>query len=330
VRQPEIARLLTLFLAVLLVAPVARTAGDLVLSAAFLVEFLSEGAWRPLSTLTPTPHRESMTVPGTPVDRWVGAAIIHVPLVLVHGYSPEGKDDRRVQQAAALLARAGFDVVVPTIPGLARGRLRPDDVAPVVATLAARREPTVMISVSVGAGPALLAAAQPAVRDRVRVVLSLGGYASATELVRFFLTGDYRWGTIRGHVDHDPEVVRQFVEANADLLDAPAREILTNPSRTASLLATPPPRLASALDQLSPERVASQIRARLVLVHGTHDRAVPYTESLRLAAARPERTRVVLVGVLDHVEASRGASWLSGVKEMGGLLLAVYGLARPF
>ena len=328
-RQPEIVRLLSLLLAVLLVAPVARTAGDLALSAAFLVEFLSGGAWRPLSSLTGTPHREPMSVPGVAVDRWIGPAIVHVPLVLVHGYSPEGKDDPRVRQAAALLARAGFDVAVPTIPGLTRGRLRPDDIAPVVATLAARAAPTVMISVSVGAGPALLAAAQPEVRDRVRVVLSLGGYASAAELLRFFLTGDFRWGSIQGHVDHDPAIVRQFVEANADLLDAPAREILADPVRAASVLDHPPARLASVLDQLSPERVAPQIHARLVLVHGTHDPAVPYTESLRLAAARPERTSVILVGVLAHVEASRGASWLSGMREVGALLLGVYSLSRP-
>jgi len=329
VRQPEIVRLLSLLLAVLLVAPVARTAGDLALSAAFLVEFLSDGAWRPLSSLTGTPHREPMSVPGVAVDRWIGPAIVHVPLVLVHGYSPEGKDDSRVRQAAALLARAGFDVAVPTIPGLTRGRLRPDDIAPVVATLAARAAPTVMISVSVGAGPALLAAAQPEVRDRVRVVLSLGGYASAAELLRFFLTGDFRWGSIQGHVDHDPAIVRQFVEANADLLDAPAREILADPVRAVSVLDHPPARLASVLDQLSPERVARQIRAQLVLVHGTHDPAVPYTESLRLAAARPERTSVILVGVLAHVEASRGASWLSGMREVGALLLGVYSLSRP-
>jgi pimeloyl-ACP methyl ester carboxylesterase len=252
-----------------------------------------------------------------------------VPLVLVHGYAPEGRDNPRVQEAAALLARAGFDVAVPTIPGLTRGRLRPEDADPIVATLSARAEPTVMISVSVGAGPALLAAAQPAVRDRVHVILSLGGYASATELVRFFLTGDFRWGDIRGHVDHDPAIVRQFVEANADLLDAPADEVLAAPARMAAVLASPSPRLASTLERLSPERVATGIRARLVLVHGGRDRAVPYTESLRLAAARPERTRVVLVGVLDHVEASAGPSWWSAAREMGSLLVAVYSLSRP-
>ena len=130
-------------------------------------------------------------------------------------------------------------------------------------------------------------------------------------------------------MDHDPEIVRQFVEANAELLDAPAREVLVAPARTAAVLESPSPRLASMLEQLSPERVAPQIRARLVLVHGTHDRAVPYTETLRLAAARPERTRVVLVSVLDHVEAATSPSWLSAARERGSLLLAVYSLSRP-
>jgi len=113
------------------------------------------------------------------------------------------------------------------------------------------------------------------------------------------------------------------------LLDRPAREILADPAAAASLLQAPPPSLARLLDQLSPERVVRQIRARLVLVHGVHDPAVPYTESLRLAAARPERTRVILVGVVGHVEAARDTAWLSRMRELGALLLAIYSLSRP-
>jgi len=52
--------------------------------------------------------------------------------------------------------------------------------------------------------------------------------------------------------------------------------------------------------------VAPSIEARLILVHGRADRAVPYTESLRLAAARPDRTTLVLVGLVEHVEGTRG------------------------
>jgi pimeloyl-ACP methyl ester carboxylesterase len=325
VRQPEVARLLTLLAAALLVVPVVRAGLRLLLASAFVVEFLSAGAARPLSALTAPPHREPLPVAGADVDRWV-PPLGGPPLVLVHGYAPGGKDEPRVRDAAALLARAGFDVAVPTIPGLTRGRLRPDDVRPVVTTLAARAAPTIVVAVSVGAGPALLAAADPAVRDRVGLVLSLGGYASAPEVLRFFLTGEYAWGDVRGRVVHEPQVVRAFLEANGDLLDTSAREALADPARAAALLASPSPAVAGLLEALSPERVAGRIGARLVLVHGLDDRAVPYTESLRLAAARPARTRVVLVGVLDHVEAGRPRAWLSTLRDLGRLVLVVHGL----
>jgi pimeloyl-ACP methyl ester carboxylesterase len=326
VRQPEVARLLALAAAALLVVPVVWVALDLVVATVFLVEFLSGGQYRPLSALTVAPHREPLPVAGAVVDRWAGRG--GVPLVLVHGHAPAGKDEPRVGEAAALLARAGFDVAVPTIPGLTRGRLRPDDVQPVVATLAAREAPTVIVAVSVGAGPALLAAADPAVRDRVRVVLSLGGYASAAELLRFFLTGTYAFGGVRGRVVHDPAVVRWFIEANADLLDTSAQAALADPARAAAVLASPPPPLADLLTRLSPERVAREIHARLVLVHGVDDRAVPYTESLRLAAARPVDTRVVLVHLVEHVEGTRIHAWSTATRELGALVLVVYGLGR--
>ena len=325
-RQPEVARLLALVAAALVVVPVVRTAVDLVVAVAFLVEFLSAAQYRPLSALTGAPHREPLAVAGAAVDRWAGRG--GMPLVLVHGYAPAGKDEPRVQEAAALLARAGFDVAVPTIPGLTSGRLRPEDVQPVVATLAARPGPTTLVAVSVGAGPALLAAADPAVRDRVRVVLSLGGYASAPALLRFFLTGEYAFDGVHGRVVHDPAVVRRFVEANADLLDPSAQASLVDPSRAAAVLASPPPPVADLLDRISPERVVGEVRARLVLVHGVDDRAVPYTESLRLAAARPAGTRVVLVHLVEHVEGTRIRAWSTAARELAALVLVVYGLGR--
>jgi pimeloyl-ACP methyl ester carboxylesterase len=327
VRQPKIARPLALAAAALLVVPVGRAAVELLVAIAFLVEFLSAGHYRPLSALTGAPRRSALRVEGVAADRWVGRGG-GAPLVLVHGYAPAGKDEPRVRQAAALLARAGFDVAVPTIPGLTRGRLRPQDVRPVVATLAARDRPTVVVAVSVGAGPALLAAADPAVRERARVVLSLGGYASAPELLRFFLTGEYGFAGVHGRVSHDPAVVRSFVEANADLLDTSAQTALADPARAAAVLAAPPPAVADLLARLSPERVAREIPARLVLVHGVDDRAVPYTESLRLAAARPERTRVVLVHLVEHVEGTRVGAWTTAARELAALIAVVYGLGR--
>lgn len=300
----------------------------MLVAGAFLAEFLSQGRYAPLSTLTAPPAREPFPVHGAAADRYVPAGLRGGrPLVLVHGFTCEGKDDPRAREAAALLARAGFEVALPTVPGLTHGRLRADDVEPVVATLAARPGSVILLGVSVGAGPAFLAAADPRVSDRVSAVVSLGGYASALEVLRFWLTGAYEFAGVRGRVVHDPLLVRLFVRANADLLTPAARAELdaADPERAARFLATLSPELERYLDALSPVSVARDIRARLILVHGRADRAVPYTESLRLAAARPERTTVALVGVVDHVEGGGAGGW-QGLRDFVALWRVMYGL----
>jgi pimeloyl-ACP methyl ester carboxylesterase len=322
VRQPEVAtRLAALALALVLAAPVARDVVSLVVSAAFLAEFLTDGARPALTALTPAPDRQSLA---PSVDRWLGGTRAAAPaLLLVHGYAPEGKDDARLTRAARLLARAGFDVVVPTLPGLTRGRLRPDDTTPVVEALRARPGPWTIVSVSVGAAPAFAAAADPAVRDRVRVLLALGPHGSAAETLRFWLTGAFAFGDASGRAPHDPALVRAFVEANADLVDERTRAALAagDSARVERALASLSPAVRELLERLSPASVMPDVRARVILVHGYADPAVPYTESLRLAAARPAHTRVVLLRAVGHVEASPGSLWRAVVDGIRMLLV---------
>jgi pimeloyl-ACP methyl ester carboxylesterase len=329
VRQPEVAgRLGALALALVLAAPVARDVVSLALSAAFLAEFLTDGALPALDALTPAPVRESL---GPSVDRWRGAALgAAPPLLLVHGYAPEGKDDPRLARAARLLARAGFDVVVPTLPGLTRGRLRPDDAGPVVQALATRPGPWAMVSVSVGAAPAFAAAADALGQERVGVLLALGPHASAAETLRFWLTGAFQFGDVSGRTPHDPALVRAFVDANADLVDGPTRAALAagDAARIERALAGLPPATRALLEQLSPAGAMPRVRARVILVHGYTDPAVPYTESLRLAAARPAGTRVVLLQALGHVDAAPGPLW-AAVRDGVRLWLAFHALHHP-
>jgi pimeloyl-ACP methyl ester carboxylesterase len=325
VRQPQVAAaLLTLAAALVLAAPVVLAVRALVLSVAFLVEFLTDGAVPALATLTPPPLAGAANAGA---DRYRPAGLERgAPLVLVHGLTPDGKDDPRLRRAARLLARAGFDVVVPTIPGLTRGRLRPDDARPVVAALTSRAEPARLVSVSIGAAPAFLAAADPAVGGRVRVLLALGPHASALELIRFHLTGEYRWNGVRGRVTHDPTLSRALIEANAELVDPALRQALAtgDATRVDAAIAALPAGTQALIAQLSPERTVSAIRAPIVLLHGRADPAVPYSESLRLAAARPAHTRVILVGAIGHVEGAAGG--LGGIADLLRLLGVVYEL----
>ena len=70
---------------------------------------------------------------------------------------------------------------------------------------------------------------------------------------------------------------------------------------------------------------APAIGARLFLVHGRADRAVPYTESVRLAGVRPDRTILVLVGLVCHVEGAGGRGW-QDVRDLFALWRVMYAL----
>jgi fermentation-respiration switch protein FrsA (DUF1100 family) len=329
-----VAQALWLALALALSLPVLTAGWTVLTSAAFLVEFLSEGRWHPLTAITSDvsvrPLAGPADAPPVAIDLYSRSSFARARgLVLVHGLSPRGKDDARLRAAAALLARLGFTVAVPTIDGLTTFRLRPEDSLAVVSTLRAlgrmEREPAAILGVSVGAAPALLAATDSRVASSVSCVLALGGYASAVELLRYTLTGAYRFETLSGGRAVDEAAVAIFAHANAELVNAAGRRLVDNrdPGAVDRLVADLPDGTRRLLAELSPEHAIDRLEAPLFLIHGRGDPAVPFTESLRLARAAREagrRVRVVIVGSLGHVEPEHRA----GLRDLVRLLGAFY------
>jgi fermentation-respiration switch protein FrsA (DUF1100 family) len=343
----SVARLLAAWtlaaLVILLAVPVGIRAEAAVTGLRFLVDFLTEGQWPWLARATPPPVVERLgnaTAPGaTPPDLWHpgGQGRRSWPgLVLVHGLTPEGKHDARLMFTADRLARAGFAVAVPELPELRAQRLRPEDARSVREAIvrlrahpAVRPGPLSVIVVSVGLGPVALALDDPALATDVGVVLALGGYAEARELIRYFTTGAYAFGAISGRAPVDPALTAGFLARNVDLVsDARDRALILDvleghrtaadpspagravlallqnrePERVDAFLAALPPETRQILDEMSPARRLAQARIRLLIVHGKDDPSIPYTESLRLAAAAPGRSRLVLVNLIGHVE----------------------------
>ena len=309
-------------LAVLLALPFFASAWTLVLTTSFLAEFLGRGHWQPLSRLTADPVTRVLPAAtgarAVPIDLYVGAALRRPPgLVLVHGLSADGKDDSRLRDAARLLARGGWAVAVPTVEGLTVLRLRPEDAAAVHASVealdAAGYGPVALLAISLGAGPALLAASDPSLASPLSAVLALGGYASAVELLRYTLTGAYAFGEVAGRATGVLEpAIAQFARANTELLDEAGRRLLDNrdPASVDERIRALPRSTRDLLEALSPGPRIGSLRAPLFLIHGRQDPAVPFTESLRLdaaarAAGRPVRTAIV--GAVGHVEADARA-----------------------
>lgn len=365
-------RAVLLLLSVALALPAYRAGWSAVKSAAFVVEFLSDGRFPVLTGLTIRPIR-SFHLLGTaahpiPADLYRPARLLRVPgLVLVHGLSPQGKNNPSLQRAARLFSRAGMMVMVPTVDGLTTLRLRPEDARAVVLSLEQLKASQGvdgrrlrLLGVSVGAGPALLAAADPGVANSVEIVVSLGGYASTRELLRYFLTGAYRYGGEGGQRLPQPEAARHFLLQNLDLLKSredrrrlselfgkPERGSPTglgpegqavyrlienrDPAMVDPLINALPQDLKKLLDELSPTTHLTKLRARLVLLHSINDPAIPFTESLRLAdAARGVlQVKLTLLHLLGHVEPGEEAvSQGKALGELAKIWSVLYQLLR--
>jgi fermentation-respiration switch protein FrsA (DUF1100 family) len=338
-------RLGWLLLALALAAPALARAPDVWVATAFLIEFLSEGRWRPLSRASSPPAVRPLLAPvgadSLAADLHVVPGLPRPPgLVLVHGLTEAGREDPRLREAARLLAAAGWAVAVQTVTGLTRMRLRPEDARPPeLSAIALAQEgyrPVALLGVSLGAGPAVSATAAMtgagSAAPRLSAVLLLGGYASTRELLRFTLTGHYRLGPLSGIRPVHEEAIALFAQANTELLDRPGAALAANrdPSRVDALLDDLRPSTRELLDTLSPERYLPQLRAPLFLVHGRADPVVPFTESLRLEQAARSAglpVRLVLLGTVEHVESGR-ATALREMWQMWALFYAFRVTAR--
>lgn len=122
-------------------------------------------------------------------------------IVLLNGATPLGRRDERVRALAEGLARAGYLVVVPDLPGLRHGEISSATLraAVVVAEAAVRRADALdgkiaLFGISTGGSLALLAAQQPRLARRVSVVAAMGAFTDIRAALQLATTRTYRDG----------------------------------------------------------------------------------------------------------------------------------------
>ena len=257
-------------------------------------------------------------------------------LLLVHGLSRAGRRQPDLARLAHLLGGQGMLVLVPQFEGLAAFRLTGREVDEVRAALTytlSLGESVGIAGFSFGAGPALLAAADV---PGLRVVGSFGGYADLTHVIAYVTTGAHDFGGRRyvqrqeeynrwkllalliGFVQ-DPDDCRQLGEMARRRLADPGddtrdletalgpegRAVLAlvlnrREDAVAGLLARLPTDAREALGRLSPLHAVARIHARVLIAHGMEDDSIPFTESLRLAAAAGPRGHLALFRTFHH------------------------------
>jgi hypothetical protein len=295
----------------------------------------------PLTLLTASPTREQAEytyAAGTlEVDLFAPrGGGRHGAIVLLLGAGDLPRSDLAIHFADAL-ARLGIVTMLPESSGMLSERLTADEIDAIrvsVDVLDQRPDVDVgrvgIIGLSASGGLAIVAAAQPDLRERIRFVNSFGSYDDAMRLLVDVASRSY---VVDGSVrEWQPEPRTVEVVANA-LTDAGVSEtdrsaLLTGTSRehaeeiAQGFAADVRERLA----RVSPSSVLGNISAHLYLMHDIDDPFIPFTESRALVAAAPpgEVIRYTEFAIFAHVVPDRPVPWQTFVPDLWRLFWHVH------
>jgi pimeloyl-ACP methyl ester carboxylesterase len=183
-----------------------------------------------IEILTKEPQIEDTVIAGMP-------ALVAKPggegpwpaLLFVNGTTPEGRELPEVQNLARGLARAGYLVVVPDLPGLRADEITEETVSSTLeATQATAKHPDArdgqvgLIGISTGATLALLAGENPEVGERVSVVSGMAPYTDIRTVLSIATTGYYKEG--ESYVPYKADPFLSYVLARSLVAALPSGE----------------------------------------------------------------------------------------------------------
>ena len=274
----------------------------------------------------------------------------HAAVVLFLGANAAGRDDHDVVNLGHALAGAGYVVMFHWSPAMAlRANIEPAETGNLVWAfqyLAEREyvdpERVGLGGFCVGASFALVAAADPRIREEVYFVNAFGPYYDARDLLLQAATRSvvYDGETTPWSVDkltlkvlanelietledvEDIDILsrkylsgQEISAAEIDALTSRGRVVRTLLDGTSwevaeALYGGLPPSFRDSLATVSPSAYVGDIQAKLLVMHDRNDRLVPAAESRRLLAATEDRGDVRYTEVLafEHVRPSGGGT----------------------
>jgi acetyl esterase/lipase len=305
---------------------------------------------RATRALTGTPTIESLVIDGVPVELVVPAGDGPWPAFhFMNGAHPERRREPIVQRVSNGLARAGFIVVVPDLPGLGEEVLtqRTFSAARSV-TLAVAQRPDVrqgriaLAGASVGAGIALVTAADPDVADAVSVVAAIVPFADIERMTGLATTSHYLANGTATRYELTPLMRRVVAKSLVATLphEAERTSLLTllgaqdpedldglrclavaarscgadaqtvvdlllneDPERFPAFYKALPPHLSETLSAISPANCASEVRAPVEVIAPPADPYFPLPEAETVVRLVPDG-RLTVTRVLDHTRPS--------------------------
>ena len=291
-------------------------------------------------------------------------------VLLFLGANAAGRDDKEVLNLGNSLARAGFVVMFHWSPTMAlRSNIDPVEIDSLVSAFQYLRAQDFVDQdrlgiggFCVGASFALVAAADPRIRDDVVFVNAFGPYFDARYLLMQLASRSRVYQGTRELWDPDPLTLRVFANELIETLEDPrgqqalsrlflegqdvpevelsdlppgaqrVRQLLegTNLEEAEGIYQDLPAEFRASMDHISPSAHVADLKARIMILHDRNDRLIPAAESRRLADALEERGNYRYTEVLafEHVRPASGGGLWQLVKEGVKLYRHMYAIIR--
>jgi dienelactone hydrolase len=328
-----------------------RSAGALCRAVIFVLKLFPMLPSRPVDWITPRPVVEKVSYPRgegeaeAEGDLYRPAGKGPFPgMVVCLGVVPFGVDHPQVPVLGRALARAGFAALLYWSPHMRDFRLDPEDIGNLARAyrwLVDRPEVDAsrsgLLGTCVGGSFALMAAADPAVRDRISFVAAYAPFGSMATFAQDIASAT-RWDAgqrkpwqvdqLTRHVfvqsltaDLEPVEADRLRSAYTVSAAAPEMQDLSLAAqRVQAVLAAKgepeaqaalrelPPAMHRRLDQLSPVRYLQDVHAPVVvLLHDEGDQVVPISESRQIQAALADRPGLhYTVMHFSHLDPAKG------------------------
>ncbi len=240
------------------------------------------------------------------------------PVILIHGFAPDGNKDGYLNAVAYRLASMGFLVTLPTIPAETHYAVRSSDMTVIGDairwTAQTAHQKVSLFGISFSGGLVIPAAAPPAVAKYVKLIFSISGYNNLDSIARYYIRervndpyGHPYLGTPPGPLVIVSPYLDDLVPPNDALAlgsaifdqnrgnvspsDNPALRQMTpaevNEFKELQTMQAPEMRRRylhslerhrAEIAAISPSSVLRQLQVPLYLLHGTHDPVFPEGE----------------------------------------------------
>jgi hypothetical protein len=291
--------------------------------------------------LLPGPTRETRTAAyaaGT-VDSLIFHPVSsgrHAAIILLLGAGDLPRSDLAVHFAEAL-ARLGVVTMLPESSGMLAERLSFDEVDAIrVSIETVRGEADVdtsrlgLVGLSASGGLALVAAAQPALRDEIRLVNSFGSYGDTDSLLVDVASRSIQLDSTLTAWQPEPRTLEVVANSLADAGVEPGQrdELLggTPRDRAIQIVDGFSRDVRDRLARVSPAPHLRDIRAHVYLMHDRDDTFIPFTESRDLLAQAPAGlvVRYTEFSIFAHVIPDRPVPWQTFVPDVWRLFWHVH------